>query len=178
MNGLFESERIRLRALEPEDLDFLYRVENDTALWADGVNTAPLSRFTLKQYIELSTEQTVFELKELRLIVERKADQVPVGIADLFDLDIIHHRAGVGLVTDRQHQRQGYGQEALQLLMDYAFTFLQLHSLYAHIAVKNTASIALFEKAGFERSGLLKAWLHQAGCYQDVAVYQKLQPMF
>lgn len=175
MNGLFESERIRLRALEPEDLDFLYRVENDTLLWADGVNTAPLSRFTLKQYIELSTEQTVFELKELRLIVERKADHTPVGIADLFDLDIIHHRAGVGLVTAREYQRQGYGLEALQLLTDYAFDFLQLHSLYAHIAVKNTASTGLFEKAGFQQNGLLKSWLHQAGRYEDVAVYQKLQ---
>lgn len=175
MNGLFESERIRLRALEPEDLNFLYRVENDTSLWAEGVNTAPLSRFTLKQYIELSTEQTVFELKELRLIVERKADRLPVGIADLFDLDIIHHRAGVGLVTAREYQRQGYGLEALQLLTDYAFDFLQLHSLYAHIAVKNTASTGLFEKAGFQQSGLLKSWLHQAGRYEDVAVYQKLQ---
>ncbi|MBQ9201891.1 MAG: GNAT family N-acetyltransferase [Bacteroidales bacterium] len=178
MTGLFENDRIRLRALEPEDLDFLYRVENDTTLWAEGVNTAPLSRFTLKQYIELSTEQTVFELKELRLIVERKTDRTPVGIADLFDVDIIHRRAGVGLVIDRGHQRQGYGLETLQLLSDYAFNFLQLHSLYAHIAVKNTASIRLFEKAGFQQSGLLKSWLHQAGRYQDVAVCQKLQPMF
>jgi diamine N-acetyltransferase len=40
---------IYLRALEPEDLDFLYQIENDSSIWQYGANKAPVSRFCLKQ---------------------------------------------------------------------------------------------------------------------------------
>ena len=49
---MLEGSNILLRAVEPDDLDFLYRCENDTSVWRYGTTTAPYSRFTLKQYIE------------------------------------------------------------------------------------------------------------------------------
>ena len=43
---------IRLRAPEPEDLELLYKMENDTTLWSVGNSTQPYSRYTLRNYIE------------------------------------------------------------------------------------------------------------------------------
>ena len=55
-----EDEVIRLRALEPEDLELLYRWENDSALWEFSSTLAPFSRYLLKEYIENAAQQTIF----------------------------------------------------------------------------------------------------------------------
>lgn len=46
------NERIYLRAVEPEDLDIMYEMENDPSMWDISSFTVPYSRFVLKQYIE------------------------------------------------------------------------------------------------------------------------------
>ena len=48
---MFVAENIRLRALEPEDLDWLYRIENDEHVWKWGNSNVPYSRYALKKYI-------------------------------------------------------------------------------------------------------------------------------
>ena len=50
----FCSERVRLRAMEPEDLEVMYAMENDSQTWDVTNFTVPYSRFVLKQYIENS----------------------------------------------------------------------------------------------------------------------------
>ena len=61
-----ENENIRLRALEPEDLEILYKWENDTSIWQVGCTTEPYSRYILKEYIAYS-DKTIYEKKQLRL---------------------------------------------------------------------------------------------------------------
>lgn len=51
VNMLLSNDRVRLRALEPEDLELLYRWENDPELWEVGNTLAPYSRYILKEYI-------------------------------------------------------------------------------------------------------------------------------
>ena len=51
MTMLLRSSRILLRAVEPEDLDLMYLIENDTQLWTSGVSTVPYSRYALRQFI-------------------------------------------------------------------------------------------------------------------------------
>ncbi len=48
---MLKNERVRLRAVEPEDLDLMYLIENDDLLWAYGSTTVPYSRYSLKQFI-------------------------------------------------------------------------------------------------------------------------------
>lgn len=90
-------EKIKLRALEPEDLEFLFALENDESLWEVSHTLIPFSRFILKQYIENSNKD-IYEAKQLRLIIERKSDAQTLGAVDLFDFDPYHKRAGVGIV--------------------------------------------------------------------------------
>jgi diamine N-acetyltransferase len=62
---------IRLRALEPEDLETLYAWENDMSIWQLSNTLIPFSKFTLKQYLETS-KMDIYEAKQLRLIIELK----------------------------------------------------------------------------------------------------------
>lgn len=161
-----------LRALEPEDLDYIYRVENDTAIWEASHTQTPYSRFLIRQYLE-NAHQDIYEAKQLRLLIEEMATQRPLGLIDLFDFDPQHRRAGVGiLVSDATERGKGIGTEALGLLVGYAFRTLHLHQLYANIDPENEASIRLFTTFGFASCGLKREWNLRNGRYRDEALYQ------
>ena len=65
---MLENEHIKLRAPEPEDLDFLYTIENDPELWTYSNRREPYSRFAVKQYLS-NCDQSVFERGQLRFVV-------------------------------------------------------------------------------------------------------------
>lgn len=90
---------IRLRALELEDLDFLYQIENDDRLWELGVSNVPYSRRVLLDYIS-SASADIYVDNQVRLIVENEQNE-QVGILDLTDFDPRHHRAELGIVIKR-----------------------------------------------------------------------------
>lgn len=90
---------IRLRALELEDLDFLYHIENDDRLWELGVSNVPYSRRVLLDYIT-SASADIYVDNQVRLIVENEQNE-QVGILDLTDFDPRHHRAELGIVIKR-----------------------------------------------------------------------------
>jgi len=165
--SLLENNTIRLRAPEPEDLDMLFRWENDPALWEIGSTLSPFSRYTLKQYIA-EAGSDIYERKQLRLIIELKETFTAIGAIDLYDFDPHHLRAGVGILIDPTYQKKGLGTSTLNLLIDYAFSFLKIHQLYAYIPVTNTPSLRLFDRCGFETIGVLKDWLSTTDGYVDV----------
>jgi len=170
--GFLETERITLRALEPEDLDVLYKWENDSRLWQNGSTLTPYSKFALRDYLEKSLQDTISQSGQLRLIVEEKATRIPIGTIDLYDYDPINQRAGIGILLDEEFRKQGYGAETLCLIEDYAFRFLLLTQLYAYVPVSNIPSIKLFEKCGYVHSGVLKSWIKISGGFVDVHLMQ------
>lgn len=168
-------KHISLRALEKEDLDFLYKVENDDALWEVSGTQIPFSKTLLKDYLS-NAHRDIYEVKQLRLVI-CKADHLPLGFIDIFDFDIQHRRAGIGIVIAQQEERRkGYGKEALQLLCDYCFLHLNLHQVYANVLEENTASQYLFEGMGFEKTGLKKDWCFSQGHYKNELTYQLISP--
>ncbi len=168
---LLENESIRLRALEPEDLEFLYKWENDTSLWEYGNTLTPFSKFVLRQYLENATLD-IFEAKQIRMIIEDKDTKKPVGTIDLYDFEPFHNRAGIGILIDEDFQRKGYASQALVQMKEYAFQFLKMDQLYAYIPMLNIPSVHLFRKCGFEESGLLRKWNKTTEGSGDVFVYQ------
>jgi diamine N-acetyltransferase len=170
---LLRNDNIHLRLLEPEDLDLLYTWENDSSLWALGSTVSPYSRYTLKEYI-VQSHLNIYEARQLRLMTELRASQQGVGLADLYDFDPHNRKAAVGVLVDSQHQRKGIATQALNLLAEYAFSFLKLHQLYAYIPVKNEASKALFRRCGFVVSGTLSDWISIDKGFSDVLFVQRI----
>lgn len=168
---MLEGTTIKLRALEPEDLDFLYRIENDTNLWEYSTTQTPYSKFVLKQYLN-DALRDIYEAKQLRLVITTN-ENLTVGMIDLFDFDPKNKRVGVGILIASEEDRQkGYAKEALQLLSAYAFNHLNMHQIYANIGEKNTKSITLFEKIGFIKAGTKKDWNFYEGKFHDELLYQ------
>lgn len=162
---------IRLRALEPEDLEFLFQIENNELFWEVSSTQTPFSRFLLKNYIE-NAHLDIYEAKQLRLVIEDFKIPKPVGMIDLFDFNPQHKRAGIGIVIHQNYQKNGYAFEALELLINYSFLHLQLHQLYANITDDNTRSLQLFSSHHFKQIGIKKDWIFSKGIYKDEILFQ------
>lgn len=162
---------IKLRALEPADIDMVYRWENDPRLWPMGDNAAPMSRYQLHQYIE-NYSADIFTDRQLRLVITLAGNGTAVGAVDLFEFDPINSRAGVGIFVDEPYRRQGIAAAALSHLAGYCRSRLSLHSLWCIVAADNTPSLGLFAKAGFNITGRLKSWLRAGGKFGDAYMLQ------
>jgi diamine N-acetyltransferase len=171
-----KGDTIYLRALEVEDLEFLYVVENDENIWHVSNTQTPYSKFLIRQYLQ-NAHQDIYEAKQLRLaICENETDET-IGLIDLFDFDPKNHRAGIGiLIHDTNHRGKGFGQQALELLLDYSFIQLQIHVLYANIGTQNENSLHLFATFGFEKVGIRKDWNYIGNQYEDEAIFQLINP--
>ncbi|WP_158728680.1 MULTISPECIES: GNAT family N-acetyltransferase [unclassified Flavobacterium] len=173
-----KGDNIYIRALEPNDLEFIYAIENDQSIWEVSNTNTPYSRFLVKQYLE-NAHQDIYEAKQLRLAICQDQDFPAIGLIDLFDFDPRNNRAGVGIVIQKNENRnQNVGSEALELLIEYAFHNLNLHQLYANIGTENVASTALFTKFGFQMIGIKKDWTLHQGNYKDEAMYQLINTKF
>jgi len=166
---------IYLRALEPEDLEFVYAIENNELVWEVSNTETPYSRFLIRQYLE-NAHQDIYEAKQLRLAICLNNSQDAIGLIDLFDFDPKNNRAGVGiLINDAQNRNKGIGSEALALIIVYSFEQLQLHQLYANIGTDNEISIQLFTKFGFQKIGIKKDWIKVNNRYKDELLFQLIK---
>ena len=167
---------IRLRALEPEDLELLYLWENNVSYWIVSNTVVPFSKYTLKRYLEES-HKDIYETGQVRLMIDHIPDHTAIGTIDIFDFDPFHKRAGVGiLIAKEEYKRKGYATMALKCLIDYSFGTLLLHQLYCSILENNTESMDLFKKTGFSQSGIKKEWIRTSDGYLDEFIFQLINP--
>ncbi|MDT0555180.1 GNAT family N-acetyltransferase [Patiriisocius hiemis] len=169
---MLQTENILLRALEPEDLSFLYKLENDSTIWEVSSTLTPYSKFVLKDYLA-NSHKDIYEVKQLRLVIVSIITSETIGFIDLFDFDPKNRRVGVGIIiASEENKQKGYAAESLSLVIDYVFNQLLVHQVHATITDSNIASIGLFEKLGFKKYGVKKDWLATKGEYKDVFLYQ------
>jgi diamine N-acetyltransferase len=169
-------KNIKLRALEPEDLELLYEWENDDIYWSISNTVSPFSRFTLKRYIE-NSHKNIFETGQQRFMIDHVEDNISIGTIDVFEFDPFHKRAGVGiLIANKSYRRKGYASMSLICLINYCFKTLQLHQLYCNILANNLGSISLFKKQGFVQVGIKKDWVLVDDGFEDVLMFQLIKP--
>ena len=168
-----KGKHIYLRALEPEDLDFVFEIENDEDFWELSSTQTPYSRYVIKQYLE-NSHKDIFEVKQLRLVISSYNDE-PLGLIDFFDFDFKNKRAGIGIIIkDSEKRGKGYGAEALELLVNYGFTHLNLHQVYCNISEDNETSIKLFKNQKFEKVGLKKDWNLSNKSFKNEYLFQRI----
>ncbi|MBO4995394.1 MAG: GNAT family N-acetyltransferase [Muribaculaceae bacterium] len=171
MENVLSDGVIGLRALEPSDLDWLYRHENDASLWSVGVTIAPYSRKQLWDYIE-NYDGDIYSARQLRMMVSECETGEVIGALDLFDFDPVNRRCSIGLLIDVSRSSHGYGRRTMKIVENYARACLGLHQLWCIIPQDNAACRRLFDTLGYKISGCLKSWLRRGESYADAYVYQ------
>lgn len=166
-------KKINLRALEPSDVEILYRWENDVNIWHLSTTIAPFSRYSIEQYILNSSD--IYTNRQVRFMIDRRdmPDRAEtIGAIDLFEFEPIHMRAGVGILLLEDYRGKGYASEALDLLINYAFGSLQLHQVFCNISPDNVDSLYLFKSKGFRLAGTKKEWNRIRNSWHDECLFQ------
>lgn len=173
MDKLLQDKTVLLRALEAEDIDTLYKWENDTSLWAQSSSIAPFSRKQLWEYIN-TYDGNIFTAGQLRLMIISRENNSPVGMIDLYEFDPINRHAYVGIMVSEEFQGKGYASSALRVLEQYCRLRLGMHQLASEIDCENTNSQQLFQNAGYKICGRLRSWRRQGESYKDIFILQKM----
>jgi diamine N-acetyltransferase len=171
---LLQGNHLKLRAVEPDDVDLLLEWENDPSIWKVSNTLAPFSRFEIEEYV-LDAKRDIFAARQLRLMIDLLLPNGKIrtiGTIDLFDFDPVNLRAGIGIMIRSEYRGEGYAPEALRLMIGYSTEVLHLHQLYCNISAENEISIRLFEKTGFVRCGRKKEWLNSGFTWVDEYMYQ------
>lgn len=159
-----------LRAMEPEDLDLLYQIENDTKLWNIGLTNVPYSRYVLHDYIATSSGD-IYTDKQVRLIIENEEHQT-IGLVDIMNFNPQNRRAEMGIVVQEAFRQKGYGKDAIQKVIRYAKEVLHLHQLYVVVNSSQKLTIGLFLRMGFKGTCQLTDWLYDGEVYHDATLLQ------
>lgn len=159
---------ISLRAVEPTDLDMLYRWENTEAMWSTTNNREPRSRYALRRYIS-QCNGDFFSRGELQLIIELQGQAV--GYVELFNLEISNRRAEVGVLIAPEFQHQGIASTVLSVWSSEALKLYNLYQLTAMVPSGHIASVKTFQKAGYRSVAVLPQWLCYRGEWSDVEVF-------
>ena len=160
-----ENSELRLRAVEPEDAEMMYRAEDDPAAWRYSDYLAPLSLELLREYA-LTYDADPLRSGQLRLIIE--ADGKAAGILDLFEISARHLRADTGIYLLPDFRAKGLGPLALEAAKTYCRLRLGLHQLTASVAKSNFNALGCYRKAGFTSTGRRRDWLRMAKGWEDV----------
>lgn len=143
--------------MEQEDTDLLYEWENNIELWHVSNTQTPFSRHVLRDFVE-NSQYDIYTNKQLRLMVVETSTGETIGTIDFFDFEVQHARVGIGIYIHKNYTGKGYAFESLKLAINYCFNILHLKQVYSLVNASNEPSLRLFEKAGFQKSGLKKAW--------------------
>lgn len=145
---MWKGTSIFLRPVALTDLSILLEWENNPDNWEVSGTTAPFSE---EEMIDFIVDQADYKATgQLRLIICRNEQQIPVGAIDLFEIDNVRQTAGVGiLINDQQHRNKGYATEALELFKTIAQSELNLLTLHCTIQPHNHTSKQLFKRCGF-----------------------------
>lgn len=165
-------EKILLRAIEPEDNQMLLELINDPETERMiGGSSWPISINDQMKWYSMHENDP----KTLRCTIADKENNNPVGTLILNEIDQKNGTGHIHIKMAKTNARgKGYGTDAVNTFLKYAFEELRLNCIFANILSYNVASVKLFEKCGFHRDGVLRARVYKQGKYVDEYSYSRL----
>ena len=164
--------KVKFRALEMDDLQWLYLIENDERLWKYSNTIVPFSKEILTKYI-LNSNRDIFDVKQLRMVVYSK-EVSRIGLIDLYDFSPENKRLALGIIIDEKYRNIGVAKNALSLIEKWIKNRLDIHQIYVNIGEENLISIKLFKSLGYNKIGLKKDWNFYNNKFNSEYTFQKI----
>ena len=170
---MLKGKRVRLRALEREDVERCHRWLNDEVVtkylgWRD-----PLSMVEEERWFEEQSSD------KSRLVLAIEVEGNHIGNIGLHDIDFRNGKATIGIIIGEKGEwGKGYGSEAMCVLLRYAFEDLRLHRVGSFVLVENMRSIRCLEKSGFVREGMRRGVIFRFGRHLDAILFGILRDEF
>jgi len=171
---LFQSERLVCRKMTMEDAELYHAWRNDQEVME---STSPfLDAYTMEETRDFVQHVILGSASSKSYLLLLKESGKPIGIMSLIHIDPKNRNAECILdIGDKDCWGQGYGAEAMRLLLDYAFLEMNLHRLGLRVFSFNQRAIRLYEKVGFTREGSARQSMFRGGSWHDIIYMGILQ---
>ena len=169
-------ERIRLRAIERDDVPTFVRWFNDPEVRKYLLMHAPMSMAQEERWFAglADREDFIFAID-----ANRDGQWLHIGNTGLHQFDWKHRSAIFGIVLgEKDYWGQGYGADAARTMLRFAFETLNLNRVELEVFEYNPRAIRCYEKAGFQREGTRRQSHFYAGRYWDAHIMAALQKEF
>ena len=158
-----KGNKVLLRAVEQEDMDFLRNMINDENMEHNVIGWSfPISKYEQEKWFESQIQNK----NNVRFIIE--AEGQAIGLATLTNIDWKNRKAchGIKLFSD-DIKGKGYGTDTVITIMKYAFEELQLNKIYSTILEENEISRKLYRKCGWTEEGCLRKSIFKNNKYNN-----------
>jgi RimJ/RimL family protein N-acetyltransferase len=171
--GLLRHERVMLRPIERSDLVQLVELLEDpevAALAGEG----PVILASLAEWEAWFEQRAANPPKDSISFAVESEDEL-IGQAGLHRIDHFNQRCELGIALGKDFWGQGLGQEATRLLVDYAFTYLNMNRISLRVLADDARAVGAYRKAGFREEGRLRQAALVAGDFHDELVMAVLR---
>ena len=168
------SSKLLLRQVTPEDVNevFALRSNAETMKYIPR----PLAKNNEEALEHIIMLQDNLEKNEgINWAITIKGNPTLIGIIGHYRIRWEHFRSEIGYMLLPEHQGKGIITEAIQLMVDYGFNQMNMHSLEGIIDPANTASARVLEKNGFVKEAHLKENEFYDGKFLDCVIYSLLK---
>ncbi len=164
---MLRGEKVILRAVTREDLPRLREFRNDLAVELAGGGDPPTPQPLELLQAEFDREAREPSRSKTNFVIE--ADGECIGNCGLFEIDETARRCELGItIGDKDYWGQGYGRDAVGVLLDYAFRLRNFRRVWLEVHAGNERAIRTYRACGFVEEGQMRehAWLD--GGYVDM----------
>jgi RimJ/RimL family protein N-acetyltransferase len=159
--------QIYLRPAERDDLPRFVAWLSDARTTRTLLLISPLSQVLEERWFEQMLEH--HGVDRWHFVICRSADDRPVGVIDLHEMDKRSGSAAIGiLIGAPEDTGQGYGSDALRAILDFGFGELRLERIWLDVYDFNERARRVYERVGFVLEGTLRRALYRAGSHHDV----------
>ncbi|NPV65694.1 MAG: GNAT family N-acetyltransferase [Anaerolineae bacterium] len=171
---LLRGQRVRLTALDKADAAPA-RAWTEDAGYLRLLDSAPALPRNLEQ-VTRDLERAASGRSDITFAIRPLDGDELLGIAALSEIEWNNQLAWLSIgIGDQANRGKGYGREAMTLLIDFAFRELNLRRLQLTVFSYNTPAIALYEKLGFHREGVMREVILRDGQTYDMYCYGLLR---
>jgi len=162
-----EGKKVRLRSLRNDDIMVLFEWINDPELIRFTNNYRPISEVEQRAWFHSLYEQE----NQIVLGIEVRRGKKLIGTCGLYSIEWLNRKAEVRIkIGDKSYWGRGGGREAMELLVEFAFSDLNLRRLWLKVLPTNISALKLYKNVGFEEEGTLRDDLYIQGKYHDLIV--------
>lgn len=163
---MLTGKRVRLRAIEREDIPTFVRWLNDREVTQFLLVNSPFSKAMEEQWFEGQLGKPPHEGQVLAIEARVGEDWVHIGNSGIHRVDPVNRSGEFGiLIGEKSYWNQGFGREATQLTLQHGFDDLNLHRIFLRVYETNPRAIACYTAAGFVQEGVLREAIFKNGSY-------------
>jgi RimJ/RimL family protein N-acetyltransferase len=176
---MYYGEKVKLRALEMDDLDIILKHFNNLELRQYLNSQIPMSRHAERQWLESTVTQDPWRDGGMTLAIEDKDSGEFLGTVSLFDISKQHKRAEFGIaIHQSDNLGKGYGTDTARVMLWVGFHILGLNSIFLITMGGNVRAQKAYEKAGFKNAGVFRQGAYVKGEFHDFIIMDILKEEF